>query len=459
LEIVLDRQSNTNASIKISLQEADYKPNVEKKLKEYSKKISLKGFRQGKVPIQLVQKMYGKAILAEEVNTILSDSLFGYIRENDLPVVGEPIADEQATNADFDNAKDFEFAFKLGLAGDFEMPFEKLEVVQYNVQHTDEQVLKIVDDMRNEHGTYENPEVAGERDLLSGTLNQILASEPEEGAENQPIKDKRVFISLLQTTEAASAQLVNLSKGAVVKLDLANLFTDGDKALSLMLSMSEEEVSKLEGEFEFTVQDIHHTVPAELNEEFFKKIYPNEEIADEAAFLAQLKENLSKNFDKSSEYYVDRQVRDQLVKLTDMELPDEFLKEWLARVDEGKFTPEQIEKEYEAFANQLRWDMIKNRIIKEQQLQFNHEEIMEQARRMISSQFGGFYPDKEKDPEIFRQYDEIVINYLKRDNGRFYQNTAADVLEDKVYTYIRQQISPKVEDIDQASFEKLYYQK
>lgn len=459
MEIVLDRQSNTNASIKISLQEADYKPNVEKKLKDYSKKVNLKGFRPGKVPIQLVQKMYGKAILAEEVNNLLSDSLFGYIRENNLPVVGEPLPDTDATNADFDNAKDFEFAFKLGLAGEFEIPLDKLEVIQYNVQHSDEQLQKIVEEMREEHGAFETPETSAHGDLLSGTINQILATEPEEGAENQPIKDKRVFISLKQTTEAATAQLINLSKDAVVKLDLKNLFTEGDKAVSLMLGISEEEVANLQGEFEFTVQDIHRTIPAELNEEFFKKIFPTDEIADEATFLNKLRENLGKNYDKSAEYYMDRQIRKQIVELSNMELPDGFLKEWLTKVDDGKFTEEQIEKEYEAFANQLRWDMVKNRIVKEQNFEVKFEEVMEQARKMVSSQFGGFMPDPERDAEIFRQFDEIVLKYLQGSNGRNYQNVMNDVLEEKVYAYFREQIAPKIEEIDREAFEKLFYEK
>lgn len=458
MEIALDKKSNTSASLKITINEADYQPQVEKKLKDYSKRIVLKGFRPGKVPPQLVKKMYGKGILAEEVQSILSDKLFGYIRENELPVVGDPMPDNEAPAIDFENQKDFEFVYRLGLVSDFKIDLDNLAVTNYQIQHTDEQIQEIIDDIREQHGTHDHPEVSEANDLLSGELKQILPTPAEDEASPEAI-EKKVYISLKQTTDTATPQFLGLSKGAVVKVDLKNLFKDGDKGVSLMLGIEETEVASLDGEFEFTLDEVHRTIPAEMNEEFFKKVFGDEAITTEEAFLEKLKTNIAGNYQNSADYYIERQVRKQLVANTEMELPIDFLKEWLTTIENGKFTPEQVEKEFDAFLENLKWDLIKNRVTKEQQFKIEHEEIVAQARKVIATQFGGYMPNFAENDELAHQFDGIVNRYLEGGDGRNYQNVVKEVLENKVVDYLKSQVTPTNQEITREEFEKLYYEK
>jgi trigger factor len=456
LEIVLDKKSSTLASLKISINEADYSPEVNKKLKDYGKKMVLKGFRPGKVPAQLVKKMYGKAILAEEVQKILSKELFGYINEHNLPVVGDPLPDAEAPAVDFENQSDFEFVYRLGLAGEFAIDLDQLAITKYVVNHTDEQINEILNNLREQHGKHEHPETSEAGDLLSGDLKQLLPEAPEGEAQTEAI-DKKVYIDSKEVVETAQDSLLGLSKEAVVSLDLKNLFKENDKQVALMLDIAESEVANLTGEFQFTLQEIHRTIPAEMDKDFFEKVLGDEAIETEEQFIEKIKANISSNYNQSAEAFIERQIRKQLPNNVEIELPNEFLKEWLKTINEGKFTDEQIDKEFDDFTKNLKWDLIKNRISKEQQLKVSNEDIYQQARIMVMSQFGGYMPQFDQDPEMAKFFDNYVNRFLEENDGRNYRMVIDRVVDSKVLDYLKTLVTPAETNIDSKEFEKIYY--
>ncbi len=456
MEIVLDKKSTTLASLKININEADYNSEVSKKLKDYSKKIVLKGFRPGKVPAQLIKRMYGKAILAEEVQKILSKELFGYINEKELPIVGEPMPDAEAPAVDFDNQTDFEFTFRLGLAGDFELDLAKLSILKYVVNHTETQINEILANLRTEHGKHEHPETSEADDLLSGDLLQILPEAPEGEAQTEAIEQK-IYIDLKEVTEANQASLLGLNKGAVVSLDLKTLFKENDKQVAQLLDIAESEVADLTGEFQFTLEEIHRTIPAEMDIDFFEKVLGDETIETEEQFIEKIKSNIASNYTQSAEAYIERQIFKQLPDSVNIELPLDFLKEWLKTINEGKFTDEQIEKDFEAFIKNLKWDLIKNRISKEQQFKITNEDVYEHARIMVMAQFGGYIPQLDQNPEMAKFFDSYVNRFLEENDGRNYRSVIARVVDSKVLEYVKQFISPIETDIDSKEFEKIYY--
>jgi trigger factor len=459
LEIVLDRKSTTLASLNIKIAEADYLPEVNKKLKEYSKKAVMKGFRPGKVPVQLVKKMYGKTLLAEEVQKILSSQMFGYIRENKLTLVGEPLPDNEHPAIDFDNEKDFEFVYRLGLAGDFTVNINELDIIKYNVVQTEEQMTEIVNNLRKEYGSHEHPEVVEAGDLLSGQLLQILPPAAEDEAQPEAI-DQKVYIELNQVNEAIQATLIGLSKenATPIVLDLNNLFEeDNQTKVAQMLNMEQEDLANLSGEFQFTLEEIHRTVPAEMDKAFFTKIFNDESIETEDEFINQLKTNITNNYLDSSEAYILKQIIKKLPQLTTIELPHEFLKEWVGIVNEGKFTPEKIEEEYDLFTNNLKWDLIKNQIAAQQNLNVSDEEVYLQAQAIVSSQLGGFLPHSGQDPRLVKMFDDFVNHYLEGNDGRNYQTVVKKALEIKVFEYIKASIVLSEKEINSKDFEALYY--
>jgi trigger factor len=456
LEIVLDKKSTTLASLKINIKEADYTSEVSKKLKDYSKKIVLKGFRPGKVPAQLIKKMYGKAILAEEVQKILNKELFGYISENELSIVGDPMPDAEAPAVDFDHQTDFEFTYRLGLAGDFELDLAKLSILKYVVNHTEAQINEILANLREQHGKHEHPETSEANDLLSGDLLQILPEVPEDEAQTEAI-DQKIYIDLKEVVETSQAALSGLNKGAVLNLDLQNLFKENDQQVARMLGIGETEVANLTGEFQFTLQEIHRNIPAEMDKDFFEKVLDDETIETEEQFIEKIKSNIASNYAQSAENYIERQIFKQLPDSVNIELPLDFLKEWLKTVDDGKFTDEQIEKDFEAFIKNLKWDLIKNQIAKEQQFNVTNNDVYEQARIMVMAQFGGYIPQLDQNPEMAKFFDNYVNRFLEENDGRNYRSVIAKVLDSRVLEYVKQFINPIETDIDSKDFEKIYY--
>lgn len=174
MEITLEKQSATNATLKVNLNESDYRPKVAEKVKEYSKKVQLKGFRPGKVPTSLVEKMYGKSILVDEINQILSDSITKYIRENKLPIIGEPLPDSEKTeNINWETQKEFEFNYNLGLVPEFNLDLSpNVKLTKNNIKIEDKVVNETLENLKNQFGQSTNPEVSAEGDFIYGDLKE-----------------------------------------------------------------------------------------------------------------------------------------------------------------------------------------------------------------------------------------------------------------------------------------------
>ncbi|MGK7395258.1 MAG: trigger factor [Candidatus Cyclobacteriaceae bacterium M3_2C_046] len=439
MDITLDKNSATEASIKIKLSEDDYKPSVQKKLKEYSKKANIKGFRPGKVPVSLMNKMYGKSVLVEELNHILTHSLNDYINENNLKLLGDPIPkEEKAGEIDFDTQKEFEFEYEVGLADEFSYQFpENLDY--YEIEVDEKQIEETLENIRNQHAKTENPEISEAGDYLNGDLNQV----------NGDI-ERSTAISIDEVVESERAKFIGMKVNDEIVFDIRKTF-EKDSVIAMLLDKPEAEIKDYEGEYSFKINLINRRIPAEINQEFFDGIFGPDQVKTEAELRDKIEENIKESYKQESEYLLQKTIKDKLVADTEIELPNKFLKKWLLKTDQ-KLTAEEVDKEYENFKKDMKWNLIKNKIAEENDIKVEHEEINERAKALIANYFqqSGLSAQQMGD-----QLDAFAQNYLQAENGKNYMNLQEQLKNEKVISHVREKVSLNEKKVDMEEFKKL----
>ena len=441
LDIQLDKITKTEALIKIKVSETDYQPKVEEKIREYSRKATIKGFRPGKVPTGMIRKMYGKSILVDEVNHMLSHKVSDYIKDNKLEIIGEPLPNvEKALEIDWDQQKEFEFEYNVGLVDEFTVDLsKKVSVTSYTIKVDKKLINETIENLQNQFGEKSEPEVSAEGDSLYGTLKA------EDGSREESL--------VIYTDKVSSKEIktfVGLSKESIVSFDITKLFKE-DSDLAIALGLTKEEAKKLKGKYTFGVKNISRTVKTEVNQELFDKTFGKDAVKSKDEFDQKIKETISENYQQETSMFLDRSVRNELIKSTKLELPDSFLKSWLLRTNEGQITPEDIEKEFGAYTKELKWSLIRNKVSKEQDLKIEHEDVMEEARKLIRRQLAGSGMGSQFESSI----DMFVNNYLQGENGDNYMKVHNQVQTLKVMEYIKSQITVKEKEISLEDFREL----
>lgn len=429
------------ASLKVTLTKEDYQPKIDKTIKDYSKRVNLKGFRPGKVPSHVIQRMYGKSILVDEVNNLLSNAVSNYIRENKLQVVGDPIPDrDKAAEVNWDNPSQFEFSYDLGMASDFEVNFSELPAVKrYTINVDDAELGKTNDSLRERFADSIHPEVSEAGDMIFGELKQ-------ESTEFTT----RTAIPTKQLKEEALAKFIGVKKDDVITFDIQDTFTD-ESAIAHVTGKKKEDIGSLSGDFVLTVEDITRSAPAELNQEFFDKVLGAGQVESEEQYNEKVLEIIKGNYERETEALLRRDIENALLENISIDLPEEFLKEWLERTNEGKFTREQIEEQFEDFKKSLKLSLIKNKIADRENVKVEYPEILEFTRNMVKGQFG-IYGDDDNMKETI---DRVAQGYLadkERDN---YTSIFNQVFDNKVMDIIRGQVSTDEQTIEVSEFEKM----
>ncbi|WP_038030050.1 trigger factor [Thermonema rossianum] len=452
MEIKFEKQNPTLGHLSVVLEKDDYMPAVEQKIKEYSKTAVIKGFRKGKVPASLIKKLYGKSILAEEVYRKAVQSMYDYIREQQLPMVGEPLPKEDADlSLDLDNPGTFTFDYEVGLHTEInykDVVNKDTQLDAYKVEATDKDIEEVIENLRKQFAQTEHPESSQEGDFLYGKIESIV----EEGSEIEPIVMDNTALPLNQVKEEARAQFVGLKKGDEITFKL-DVLAD-DKMAGYLLGIFEEgRVEQYKDvEFRFTITDIVRQVPAELNEELFKKALPNrDDIKDEAAFRAAIKEEIEKIYEKNTNDLLADSIAETLLEKIKIDLPHDFLKRWLKANNES-LSEEQIEQEYPRFEEFLRWSLIKQAIAKDENIEISEEEIFEEAKARLQRMF-----EQQGLPLHMMNIDldAITRRYLMDGEGKNYREVRDEVMQRKLIERIKDKISLNVKTISTDEYKAL----
>jgi len=449
MNITKESIDELTATLTVKIEKNDYESSVNEELKNYRKKAKMPGFRPGKVPASLVKKLYGKAAIADEVNKVLSKSMSKYIIDEKLNILGEPLPDEEKQKKiDWDKDENFEFVFDIALTPEFTIPLDKENKLPYYKITVDE---KMIDQQKqnytNQHGENIPIEKAEGKDTMKGNFVQL----DENGNEmDNGIKAEDVLVAPdVMKDEEIKKEFYSKSKGDEIIVDLNKIYNNNANLISSLLKISKEEAEKIEGNFKFSISEILRFTPAEINEDLFKKIYGDDtDIKTEDQFNVKIKEELEKNLKMSSDYKFSMDSRDSLVEKIDMKLPEKFLKRWIKETNK-KLTEEQIEKDFDNFMKDLRWQLIYGKILNDNSIEIKEEEIMNSAKKIASMQFQqyGLFNIPES------QLDAYAAQILGNEEEK--KRIESQVGVEKAIDFIKSKVTIEEKEISQDDFKKL----
>ncbi len=439
---------NVNAVINLTIDKTDYEKQVADVLKDYRQKATIPGFRPGKVPAGLIKKKFGTAVLVEEVNKLISQNLSKFMIDEKLPILGEPLPNEEKQkDINWEKDENFEFVFDVAIAPEVKVSLDKRSKYKYyKIAVSDEMISEQENMAASQLGQNVPVDIATDNSSIRGNFVQLDAegNEVEGGIAPEGVL---LAVDMIKDEEIKNS-FVGCKKDDIVIFDPVKAFKNNAE-VGHMLNIKPEEAETLESEFRYTVTEILQFENAELNEDLFKKLYGEEtEVKTIEDFRARIKEEIANNLVYSSDHKFSIDTRDTLVEKTEMELPEAFLKRWLTAVNK-ELTQEQIDNDFPAFILDLKWQLIKDDISKENEIQVTPEEATEFAKKMALAQYQqyGIHDVPEEQLESFAN----MMLEKPEEKERIFKKLA----EDKVIEVVKEKVTLQEEEISQEEFNEL----
>jgi trigger factor len=447
MNITQEKIDNLNAIVKININPEDYQPRVDKAIKDHAKKAKIPGFRPGMVPASHIKRMYGKSILVDEINNMLSDTLNKYLEDEQLEVLGQPLPkrdDDREYNWDF--ADNFEFNYEVGLAPEFSIDYSsKDHLTQYNIKVDDETLAARIKNIRRSYGKMTNPDVSADDDVLYAELVQLS---PDGSVFDGGISNTASVRLDQVKDEAIKASLIGLKKGDVITLDIRKAFDNDAAKVAGLLKIDEELAADLKSDFSLTVKNVNRLEESDLNQEFFDKLFGEGAVTTEEEFRTRIIAELESMMVQDSERKLQEDIYKYSLDKVSFELPDEFLKRWLKATNE-KLTPEELAGGYNDFAQNLKWTLIENKIIKDNNIEIKYEDVFELAKLRLDQQFRMYSPQALSEEQL----GQYTVQYLQsKDNAN---KIFEEVKALKVFDFIKSTITLDQTDILDKDFKNL----
>lgn len=448
MEITRENTGELTATIKMVISPADHNESVTKILKDYQRKANVPGFRPGHVPFGMIKKLYGGAVFAEEVNKLVSDKLHQYIQDEKLDILGQPLPNTSLTQEfDWKEGQDIEFFFDLGMTPSFDFVLDEKIAVDYHVIKVDDAMVdKYVDDMRQRFGTLTNPEVAGEKDVLTGEFIQLDAE--GNNLEGGISHSSKVTVDLIVDQDVKN-KLVGAKVGDTVIFNPLKATGNAVEA-SAMLGVNKEKVESLESDFKFTLNEISTMSLAEMNEEFYEKVFPGAEVKTEEEFRNQVRNESEKAFVADGDHLFAHHMQDKLVESVSISLPDEFMKRWLIESNEGKVSADDIERDYSKYAESMKWQLIENKIIKEAGIQIEDQEIKD----YIKDYYLQGWRTLQLTDDLLERLETIADSFIK-DKPNEVRRIVDSLYGQRVASYVKSKVKLVQKEISYDEFIKL----
>jgi len=412
MNITQEKINDLNAVVKIKIAPADYTEKVDKTIKEQAKKANLPGFRKGMVPPAHIKKMYGRSILVEEINNLLSETLNKHLTDNKVEILGQPLPILDDTKEfKWDYTDEFEFDYEVGLAPAVDVAITaKDKFTEYQVKADEETLASRIKNIRRSYGKMTNPEVSAEDDVIYAELAQL-------GADGSLFEGGIVATGSIRLDQVVDKEiltsLIGLKKDDVVELDVPKAFDKNEGIIAKLLNISEEDAKDLNSKFQVTVKNVNRLEESDLNQEFFDKLFGEGNVTDEAGFTAKITEEVEGMFQQDADRKLQNDIYTALTENVKMDLPDEFLRRWLKATNE-KLTDEELAEGYDDFAKNLKWTLIENKLIKDNNIEIKYEDVFQTAKARLDAQFRMYSPA----PMPEDQLAEYTATFLKeKDNA------------------------------------------
>ena len=397
MNVTKNQVDDLNLTVSINIEKGDYAEAKKKKLNEYRRNAEIKGFRKGMAPMGLIEKIHGGQALAEVINNIVAEQIDKFITDNELHIIGEPLPIEKEDNNNWDNPDEFTFSFDMALAPKVEAEVSAEDKIPYyNVNVTEKAKKDFRSGLLKQFGTLETGKAAKADDFIIADFE----------AEDQKVEGSYIALRSIKN-EDVKASFVGLKAGDVKDVDIAVAFeNEADRAA--MFKVKKDELGTLPAQWKMTVKEVKTFVDAKLTQETFDQIFGKDVVKSEEEFDEKVKERLAAEYAQESDYRFSIDAREYFINKMNITLPDAFLKRWLLAANEGKFTMEDIEKEYDLFAKDFRWDMIRTSIMKAQDMKVSKEAVMAEARKMASYQFS-MYGMNDVPADVLENYAQKVL--------------------------------------------------
>jgi trigger factor len=448
MNITRENVDKLNALLTVTVEKSDYAEKVDKVLREYRRNANLKGFRQGNAPMGMIKRMYYVPVLADEVNKLVSESLFEYISKEEMRILGEPMAkqDEEKT-IDFEKDENFEFQFELGLSPEITLEVtEKDKFPFYKIKIDKKELEEYRDNVAKRYGEFISVDTAGNSELIKGNLVKVNQDgEVAEGGIN--VEDISMSLDMIKD-DSQQKLFKGAKKGDEIIFDVKKAYPNDTEVASL-LRINKDEVALIDGTFKCVIKDIQKFEKAAINQELFDKVYGEGVVKSEAEFTEKLKEEMARQYERESDYRFGIDVRDALIKKAKLDLPIDFLKRWLLETNEN-MTSEQVESEFSNYEDDFRWQLIKDHLYKTHEIKVDEQEIRDSAKEVARAQYQQ-YGIMDIPDEYLDSYANELLS--KKEEARRITDRK---LEEKLLNFIKNTAKVEEKDISVDKFKKLF---
>ena len=455
MNITQEKNSELTSIIKIHLTPDDYKPKVESELKKIHRSISIPGFRPGKAPFDMVRKRFGRTVLIEELNKMLSDSLYKFLSENKVKFLGNPVPVDNGANHDWDNPSDFMFEYEVGHVPEFEVQYPAEPLTSYSIKASETMTDQYIDELSRRFGKHSYPETSGDKDILYGDFNELDENgEVKAGGHHTTTT---LAVEMIKNEEEKK-KFIGLKKDDTVNFNPTKTL-DNETEVTLMLNLKKD-APQLNSDYRFTLKTINHLEKLPIGQELFDKYTatpvriaegetPPENITNENDFRARVKGDYEKYLSRDNDRFLNHNIRHAMLAANPIPLPADFLKRWMMNVSETPVTMETVEKEFDHQAEELRWKLLRDKMVETHNINVTEDEKNVVARQLVLSQFSryGIYEvPEDKMQELSKQYlsdRKIVDNIIDR------------ILDDKVIEQYKVNTPIKEQEIGYDDFLKI----
>lgn len=408
------------AVLKVQISPEDYKSKVSSALEKYRKQAKIPGFRPGKVPMGIIQKQFGKSVLAEELNKLVSDSLYHYVNEQKIDILGNPIPKEDIdVKGDFNNPTDFEFAYEIGLTPSIELPLSSKDKFDYYKVKIDDTLLnKQIDDLRRRYGKLSSTEKVEDKDMVLAQFVEL--NDDESIKEGGIMHSSTVSVEFLED-KATKKAIIGKKQGDKIVVDPRKV-SKGEKDTAAMLGIKAEELASVSSKFQLTINEIKRIELAELNQELFDKLFGPGVVNSEDELKQRITADLEGMFKNDSDRILTNTVYQTLMDKTKVELPNDFLKRWIRLTNEKPITFEEIEASYADYEKGMKWQLIQGHIFKENNLKLEQNEVVEFTKGLLVNQYAQYGLPAPEAKELNDAAMRILAN--KEESTRVYDMIA-----------------------------------
>ena len=446
MTVSMEKNGNVSGIITVSLNQEDYQDKVNKDLKAIGQKHPVHGFRAGKVPMGILNKLYGKQVLADVINRQTVDALFKYIEDNKLAILGEPLSANEAKEIDFD-ATEFTFSFEVGFAPEFEVKVDKDMTIPYYTIKVDDDMVKRQDDaFVRRFGSQVPGEEVDETALVKGSVVELADGAVKEGGLNV----EKTIISMEYIHADEKSKFLGKKVGDKVVFNPKHAANDNAAELASMLNIEKETAEAIEGDFEFTISEIIVLKLAEKNQDYFNQVFGEDKVHNEEEYTNALREMIANQLMLDSNYRFTIDAENALKAAAgELELPTEFLKKWLVKTNE-KITEENVNEEYDRMVPAAQMQLIKEKVVENFGIKVEEEDLMREAKMLAAQQFAQ-YGMHNVPEEYIEKYAQDFL-----DKKEYRQNLLGKAVDNKLFAAIKEAVTIDNKEVTVDEFNKLF---